>query len=156
MRHNRHPEEIPTIVSNSEDYSRCPMFKSQHLRNCMWPNEAQGEMLESLPSGNFIVILSWTQLGYVVSISLLPPSFCWLHSSWPSIPSRGFLHSHYAHFICTCSPSARPFWIIFSKTLCLGYTNSSDDELLELFLGRTTFCFINYCHKLDSSKLDFI
>jgi hypothetical protein len=27
------------------------------------------------PQGDFIVILSWTQLGYVVSISLLPPSF---------------------------------------------------------------------------------
>jgi hypothetical protein len=34
--------------------------------------------------------------------------FCWLDGSWLSIPSRGFLHSHYAHFICTCSPSARP------------------------------------------------
>jgi hypothetical protein len=46
-------------------------------------------------------------------------------------------------------------WIFF-KTLSLGYTNSSDDDLLELFLGRTTFGFISYRHKLSSSKLDFI
>ncbi len=150
MWHNRHPEEIPTIVSNSEDYSRCPMFKSPHLRNCMWPNEAQGEMWNLSPRRfHCHFVLDPTRLcSFYLSFA---SKFCWLHSSWPSIPSSGFLHSHYAHFICL----VLGLWIFF-KTLSLGYTNSSDDDLLELFLGRTTFGFISYRHKLSSSKLDFI
>jgi hypothetical protein len=148
MWHNRHPEEIPTIVSNSEDYVQVTTFEKLHVTQ--W---SSGWNVEYLPCGNFIVILSWTQLGYVVSLSFAS-KFCWLHGSWLSIPSRGFLYSHYAHFICACSPSARPLECFFNPFF--GLHKFKWWWFIGVVLGRTTFGFISYHHKLISSKLDFI